>query len=232
MHCEGDGAPRERANLQVHGCLIATARLRTRACVLLCVEEHDKKRCVHVYSSAWFCVFACTGVWQWAQVNLLFMNIIRGSAVAIATCQRQTLTIAPNLCSYISRYLCMKWRFTIGPAARLMYQLPAFLRSGWHLWKLKTAQALFTDEWSYSAGCTQTHTHARIQAFPIHGIYIPMQPPRKRYFKTWMKSKWNLNILAWRYASLVPRVDCTRSVESSQRGILGNGGAVCNATWV
>lgn len=29
-----------------------------------------------------------------------------------------------------------------------------------------------------------TNTHIRVQAFPIHGIYIPMQPLRERYFKT------------------------------------------------
>lgn len=113
-----------------------------------------------VCRSAQLCGFTC--LWQRAQVNLLFTNTIRESAVAAVT-----RTIALNSRSYISWYLCMKWSFTIGPPARLMYQLPTILRSCWHLWKLKTARALFTR-------CTQTHS--RIQAFPIHGIYIPVQP--------------------------------------------------------
>lgn len=123
----------------------------------------------------------------------------------------------------------MKWRHTIGPVAGLMYQLPAFCGSGWHLWKLKTARALFIDELSDSAGWAQTHIC--VQTFPIHGIHIPMKPLHQIYFKTWMKSKWNLNMLVRPYISLVPCVDCKRSVEGSQQGNPRNVGAVCNLMW-
>lgn len=108
-------------------------------------------------------------------------------AGVIAACTCKTWTKALSLHPYISPYLCMKWRFTMGPSLELMYQLLGFFRSGWHLRKLKSARALFTDEWSFGARRSQAHAH--LAALSIHGKYIPMQP----VVRDILKHEWNLN---------------------------------------
>lgn len=151
-------------------------------------------------------------------------------AVIIATCKCKTWTKARSPHPYISPYLCMKWRFTMGPSLELMYQLLGFLRSCWHLCKLKSARALFTDEWSFGVWCTKAH--ARLGALSIHGKYIPVQPVAGDI----LKHEWNLNEIFTSLRGAVhrssQRVSRVHSVVSSQQGMLGNGGSVCNATWV
>lgn len=118
----------------------------------------------------------------------------------------------------------------MGPAAELMYQLPGFLRSAWHLCKLKSVRPLFTNEWSFGAQCT--HTHERLGALSIHVKYIPMQPVARDI----LKHEWNLNEIFTSSRGAVhrscQRVSAVHSVASSRQGMLGNGGSVCNAAWV
>lgn len=117
----------------------------------------------------------------------------------------------------------------MGPSAELMYQLPGFLRSAWHLCKLKSVRPLFTNEWSFGTQCTQTR--ARRWALSIHGKYIPMQPVARDI----LKHEWNLNEIFTSLRGAVhrscQRVSGVHSVASSRQGMLGNGGSVCNATW-
>lgn len=151
-------------------------------------------------------------------------------AVVIVTCKCKTWTKALSLHPYISPYLCMKWRFTMGPSLELMYQLLGFLRFGWHPCKLKSVRALFTDEWSF--GAQRTKAHARLGALSIHRKYIPMQP----VVRDILKHEWNLNEIFTSLRGAVhrsrQRVSRVHSVVSSRQGKLGNGGSVCNATWV
>lgn len=164
------------------------------------------------------------------QVNPDVHEYNQGIAVVIATCKCNTWTKALDPHPYISPYLCMKWRFTMGPSAELMYQLPGFLRSAWHLCKLKSVRPLFANEWSFGAQCTQTH--ARLGALSIHGKYIPMQPVARDI----LKHEWNLNEIFTSLRGAVhrscQRVSVVHSVAGSRQGMLGNGGCVCNATWV
>lgn len=184
--------------------------------VNVCLQLNDGVHvlfCLCVYVHIVLHIFMCL-LCQWTeQVNLLFVNIIRESAIAIATCSYSTRTKALNPLSYISWYLCMKWSFTIASFSSVDVSASSHPQVQLTLLEIENGKGLVHQRMVLQRAMhTNTSTS---EHFPFMENIFPCSLSCKRYFKTWMKSKWNLNIRLWQCASLMPRVACVHSIASS-----------------